>query len=107
MAYKLIWSPASRDDLRHIVTSFPATAASEQKRSAIASSPKPTSYRTFPRWADPFLNTTCQLSVKSLFGPIGSFTASITNGSWLRSRESGMQREARQSSEGNQPTTVR
>jgi len=56
MAYKLIWSPASRDDLRDIVTFISRTAVGAHKPLAIASSQRLTSCKPFPRLVESFLS---------------------------------------------------
>ena len=91
MAYKLIWSPASRDDLRDIV-SFISRDSRQRAETfgyrLIAETDK------LPRLAELSLSIAIQLSVKSLSELTGLFTASIMSESWSRLREYGMQVEA-------------
>ena len=96
MAYKLIWSPASRDDLHDIVHFISRDTLSEQRRLAIASLQKPTSCKIFQRLDQSSLNTPSQLFARLLFDPTGLSTASITSAGWSRLREYGMRPEALQ-----------
>jgi plasmid stabilization system protein ParE len=95
MAYELIWSPASRDDLRDIVHFI----SRDSRRRAemfgyrlIAETDKLQHFSELGRIVPEYgLPTIREIIVRSY----RSFTASITSGSWSRLHEYGMQREAR------------
>jgi len=93
MAYKLIWSPAARDDLHDIVTfiahdnpnramSFGYELISETDR-----------LQDFPESGRVVLNTEMTTFARSFFAPIESSTESITRNNFVRLRASGIRRE--------------
>ena len=91
MACKIIWSPASRDDLRDIVRFIardnPQRAESfayELMRRTDILQQHPEAGRTVPEYRSPQLR-------RSFTGRIGSSIASILTGSSSRSREYGTQ----------------
>jgi hypothetical protein len=101
MAYKLIWSPASRDDLRDIVTFISRDSRQRAETFGYRLIAETDKLQAFPRLAALFLSTASQLSAKSLSDLTGLFTASITSGSLSRLHEYGMRLEAHQNYEGH------
>src|SRR5258705_5517996 len=81
--------------------SFHATALAARKLLAFGLLRRPTSYNPSQRLAELFQSSTLKRYERSWFDLTELCTASITNGSSLKSRDCGMEREALPSSEIN------
>ena len=93
MAYKLIWSPAARDNL-HDIVSLIRRQSSPRRNIRVSPHHRDRQVARLSRaLAELSLSIACQLSVKSLSDLTGLFTASITSGSSSRLHEYGMQVE--------------
>ncbi|HEX9424690.1 MAG TPA: type II toxin-antitoxin system RelE/ParE family toxin [Pyrinomonadaceae bacterium] len=95
MAYKLIWSPASRDDLRDIVTFISRDSRQRAETFAYRLIAETDKLQNFPRLVELSLSIASQLSMKSLSDLTGLFTASISSESSSRLPEFGTPLEAR------------
>src|SRR5260370_26648495 len=93
MAYKLIWSPASRHDLHDIVQFISRDSPERAEALAIASLQKPTSCKIFQRLDESSPSTRFQLFARLLFDHTGLSIASITSVDLSRSREYGIRPE--------------
>src|SRR5713226_6596046 len=94
MAYKLIWSPASRDDLHDIVRFISRDSSQRAEAFGYRLIAETDKLQHSRRLDELSLNTTSQLFVRLLFDPTGLCTASITSAGLSRSRESGIRPEA-------------
>jgi plasmid stabilization system protein ParE len=64
MAYKLIWSPASRDDLRDIVTFISRDSHQRAEAFGYRLIAETQALQTFPKWAESFQNIVPRRSAK-------------------------------------------
>jgi plasmid stabilization system protein ParE len=94
MAGKLIWSPASRDDLRDIVRFIARDNPRRAESFAYQLMARTDVLQHTLRLVVPCLSIAIRESARLFFGRIGLFTVLIMRGSWWRSRAYGTQREA-------------
>ena len=98
MAYELIWSPLSREDLRDIVRYISRDSPQRAQSFAlrlIAQADRLLEHSRVVAW---FLSITFRTSARSFSGHTGLFTAWITSGGWSRFHECGTQPEELQKS---------
>jgi plasmid stabilization system protein ParE len=93
MAYKLIWSPASRDDLRDIVTFISRDSPPRAETFAYRLIAEADKLQEFPEIGRVVPEYGVPTTEKLFFDLTGLFTVSITSESVSRLHESGMQLE--------------
>ncbi len=91
MAYKLIWSPASRDDLRDIVSFISRDSRLRAEAFGYRLISETDKLQSFPEIGRVVPEYGIQTIREIMFDLTGLFTASNTSGSSSRSREYGMQ----------------
>ena len=92
MAYKLIWSPAARDDLHDIVVFIARDNPNRAMSFGYELISETDWLQEFPEVGRIVPNTGMTIFARSSFGRIGSYTELITTESFVRLRAFGIQR---------------
>jgi hypothetical protein len=92
MAYKLIWSPAARDDLHDIVIFIARDNPNRAMSFGYELFPRLIDCKNFQRWAASCLSTGMIAFARSSFAHIELCTEFITTESFVRLRAFGIQR---------------
>src|SRR5689334_2360944 len=107
MAYKLIWSPAARDDLHDIVIFIARDNPNRAMSFGYELISQTESCQNFQSWVESLLNTGVTIFARSCFGRIELCTELITSGSSARSLACSIRREEFRSYGSRLPNTVR
>lgn len=94
MAYKLIWSPAARDDLHDIVSFISRDSRHRAETFGYRLITETDRLQTSPKWAELCLNITFLIHANSLLDLTGLSIAFTSTRSSSRLRECGTRQEA-------------